>query len=334
MFTTMELSRMPDLAGLQAALDAVAGRHEVLRMRYDERANVMVVGMITPASDFHVPLLVVDVACEDEVASQLQAEAAAPFDLGAGPLLRARIVQRAGQAAVVLVLSMHHAVGDAWSVGLLTRELGQAYAAALVGQQPAWAALPIQYADYAEWQQEQVSGAAGQELREWWRQALAGAPALLQLPLDRPRHTQPTYEAGSVSLDLPPRLVQDVEALAAQLRVNTQAVLLAALQVVLLRYSGQEDVVVGVPVAGRDRPETQGLVGYFINTLPVRCRAVEGATFADVACSTSKAMLDALAHSALPLELVLAATGVARMPGVNPLFQVWVLQSSAISAAH
>jgi hypothetical protein len=217
---------------------------------------------------------------------------------------------------------MHHAVGDGWSWVVFLEELGQAYLAALEGKEPVWEALPIQYSDYAAWQQQQVSGEAGQELRQWWRDYLSGAPSLLQLPLDRPRPTQPMFEAGQVSVDLPDGLLGRVDALAQKLRVNAQAVLLAALQAVLLRYSGQDDVVVGVPMAGRDRPETQGLVGYFINTLPVRCGAVEDASFADMAKRASKATVNAMAHSLLPPEQVVAAAGVQRTPGVNPLFQV------------
>ena len=197
-----------------------------------------------------------------------------------------------------------------------------AYSAIMASEAPAWSLLPIQYADYAAWQQEQLGGAAGAELRGWWKRALAGAPTLLQLPLDRARPAKPTFKAGMYRLQLSEDLLLRVDQAAQRLHINTQAVLLAGLQVVLSRYSGQDDLVVGVPVAGRDRPETQGLVGYFINTLPVRCTLLEGQTFADVAHAASAATLAALEHSMLPLEQIVAAVGVARTPGANPLFQV------------
>ena len=165
-----------------------------------------------------------------------------------------------------------------------------------------------------------MSGKAGQELREWWRQALRGAPSLLQLPLDRSRPAQPSFTAGSVSRELPSGLLDSVGALAQQMHINTQAVLLAALQAVLLRYSGQDDVVVGVPVAGRDRPETQGLIGYMINALPVRCTPEDSSTFADLVTQASAHTLQTLEHSALPLEQVLMASGLERIAGdiANP----------------
>ena len=159
-------------------------------------------------------------------------------------------------------------------------------------------------------------------LRAFWRETLSGAPSMIQLPQDRPRPSKPTFAAGVTRLSLPDGLLPRLEGVARSLRVNAQAVLLAALQAVLLRYTGQDDLVVGVPVAGRDRQETHGLVGYFINTLPVRCLASEGASFADMVRGASTATLAALDHALLPLEEVIAVAGVARVPNANPLFQV------------
>ena len=143
-------------------------------------------------------------------------------------------------------------------------ELDQAYRAAVTATQPTWQPLPIQYADFAAWQKRQLAGETGQALRRWWREQLGGVPPLLQLPLDRPRPAEPTYVSGTVRGKLTDGLLQRLEVVAARLRVNLQAVVCAALQAVLLRYSGQDDLVLGVPVAGRDRPETQSLVGYFV----------------------------------------------------------------------
>jgi non-ribosomal peptide synthetase component F len=145
---------------------------------------------------------------------------------------------------------------------------------------------------------------------------------MVQLPQDRPRPSKPTFVSGVVHSTLSQGLISKLESVARLLRVNMQAVLLAGLQAVLLRYTGQDDLVIGVPVAGRDRQETHGLVGYFINTLPVRCVAVEDASFADMVREASAATLAALDHSLLPLEEVVAASGVARVPNANPLFQV------------
>ena len=320
--SSLNLASRPSIDGVRIALNAVAARHEVLRMRYEEQAAGTLAGIVVDAAAFSVPLAVATVTSASEEAMMLQAEASTPFDLSSGPLIRAQLLLRQHDTGAMLTINMHHAVGDAWSQSVFNRELAQAYAAGASGEQMAWAPLPIQYADYAAWQQAQLAGEAGQELRGWWKRALAGAPALLQLPLDRPRPAKPTMQGGMLAVDLPAGLLDALDTLAQQLRVNTQAVLLAGLQVVLTRYSGQDDLVVGVPVAGRDRPETQGLVGYFINTLPVRGYVGEEASFVDLCHAASVATVDALDHSALPLEHVVAAAGVVRTPGANPLFQV------------
>jgi len=318
-----ELDQVPDVPALRAALDAVAARHEVLRTRFQRLEDGGVCGIVVPVESFQVPVEVIEVGGAEEELAAVTAEASAPFNLEAEPLVRVRVLVRLSpRSGAVLAVTMHHAVGDAWSQDVFWRELTEAYEASLQGSTPAWAALPIQYADYAAWQREQLDGDSGEALRSFWKDALAGVPSMLQLPQDRARPAQPTFAAGAIRSTLPDGLLGRLEEVARALRVNLQAVLLAGLQAVLLRYSGQDDVVVGVPVAGRDRSETHGLIGYFINTLPVRCLASEDATFADMIRDASKATLAALDHSLLPLEDVVAVSGVARVPNANPLFQV------------
>jgi arthrofactin-type cyclic lipopeptide synthetase C len=323
---------VPDAQTLRAALDCVAARHEVLRTVFKREKNGGVVGVVLPAAEFHVPVVVVEASSEEEVVREVAAEAARPFDLEAEPLIRARLLVRSfsggsgsessSSGGAVLALTMHHAVGDAWSQGVFWRELSVAYDALSAGKSPEWSPMSIQYADYAVWQREQLSGASGEALRAFWKKTLAGAPAMVQLPQDRPRPPKPTFAGGAVHATLPDGLLSKLDSVARSLRVNLQAVLLAGLQAVLLRYTGQDDLVIGVPVAGRDRQETHDLVGYFINTLPVRCSASEDATFEDMVVKASKDTLAALDHSLLPLEDVVAASGVPRVPNVNPLFQV------------
>jgi non-ribosomal peptide synthetase component F len=316
--------RAPDAKLLQSALDFIAARHEVLRTIFKRQRDGSIAGVVLPAAEFHVPLAVVEASSEEEVVREVAAEAARPFNLETDPLVRARLLLRsfAGGSSAVLALTMHHAVGDAWSQGIFFRELSSAYEAASKGKSPEWPPLTIQYGDYAAWQRDQLTGASGDALRAFWKKTLAGAPAMVQLPQDRPRPSKPTFIAGVARSALPDGLLGKLESVARSLRVNMQAVLLAALQAVLLRYTGQDDLVVGVPVAGRDRQETHGLVGYFINTLPVRCVAIEGASFADMVREASAATLAALDHAALPIEEVVAASGVARVPNANPLFQI------------
>ena len=319
-----ELSDVPDATLLQVALDAVARRHEVLRTRFECQPDGGVVGVVVPATDFSVPVAFVDVGSQEEQLLKVHAEAGKPFDLESDSLIRVRVVVRTGatSSGCVMALTLHHAVGDAWSLGVFWPELMAAYVAALEGCTPPWAPLPIQYGDYAAWQRQQLDGEKGAALRAFWRDTLVGAPSLLQLPTNHTRPARPTFAAESFRASLPPSLLKRLQEVAEQLKVNVQAVLLAGLQIVLTQYSGQNDLVIGVPMAGRDREETHGLIGYFINTLPIRCVASEDATFADIVRTASKAILAAMDHALLPLEEVIAAAGVARIPGVNPLFQV------------
>ena len=211
---------------------------------------------------------------------------------------------------------------DGWSIGLFNKELSLAYNAALAGESPGWQPLPIQYADYAAWQQERLKGDGAAKEKEFWKKAVAGVPAILQMPTDRPRPEQPTGESGKFSGKLNSDLVHKIAAYASREKVGVQSVMLAAVQALLMRYSAQDDVVVGVPTAGRDRFETHGLIGYFINTVPVRAVAHEDTTFEEMVQDASAATLSALRNSHLPLQQVVELARVPRTPGANPLFQV------------
>ena len=279
-------------------------------------------GYIEPAMELR--LQVGRAGSEEALAVAVEAAARAPFDLTAAPLVRVHLVEGPGSNGGVLVVVMHHSISDGWSMDAFLRELAAAYGAALAGESPA-AALPplaLQYGDYAAWQQEQLQGPEAAAQREWWRAALAGSPALLQLPADRPRPAAPTFEGGNHRFDLGADLMARLAQAASSLGVNLQAVLLAGLQVVLSRYSGQEDVVVGVPTAGRDLPEVQPLIGYFINTVCVRGEVELEGTFSSLVHRASASVVAALERSLLPFSAVVAATGASRAPNVNPIFQV------------
>ena len=318
-----ELERVPNVAALRAAFDLVSARHEVLRTLFQRQKDGSVMGIVMPTDELHIPVEIFEGLTAEEEASKVAEEAAHVFNLGEDPLVHVRLIIRsAPRTGAVLALTMHHAVGDAWSLGVFWREVYEAYGLIIQDKTPQWPLMSIQYADYAAWQREQLTGDSGAALRQFWKDSLAGAPAVTQLPLDRPRPIHPTYVAGALKATLPNGLLFKLGQVARSLRVNEQAMLLAALQAVLLRYTGQDDLVIGVPVAGRDRQETHGLIGYFINSLPVRCLASDDASFADMVRGASAATLAALDHGLLPLEDVVAASGVARVANVNPLFQV------------
>lgn len=190
------------------------------------------------------------------------------------------------------------------------------------GSSLSWSGLPIQYADYAAWQQEYLNSKNAEKDRAFWKSALAGVPAILQMPTDRSRPERPAGDAGTYNGQLSAVVVHQAAQFALENHMNIQSILLAAVQVLLMRYTGQDDLVVGVPTAGRDHPETHGLIGYFVNTVPVRCGAAENTNFLKLARDASTATLSALSHAHLPFQQIVELTDVARIPGANPLIQV------------
>ena len=315
---------------VESSLNMIARRHEVLRTKFSLSPNGEPNGLVVPSSSFRVPWKVLkepmrgehaELKAEHWIDAAICMEASYQFDLETDSLIRGLLLQRASGNAVLLI-TMHHAVSDAWSCGVLCAELSICYECAKKGLTiPDIEPLAIQYGDFAAWHREQVASPRGNEARTWWKEALSGAPAVIQLPIYRSRPSNPTYECDELVFNLPLGLLEQVEALARRLRVNIQAVLLSAFQLALLFHSGDEEVVVGVPTAGRDQPETHGLIGYFINTLPVRCSVSDSCTFEDMIRATSESTIAALAHSILPLQEIVASSPVARVPGANPLFQ-------------
>jgi len=324
-----------DVAALQTALDQVVARHEALRttVAAPDGQPVQVVGPPRP-----VPLAVVDLTAPPaparEAAAQaaLTAEVRRPFDLTRDLLLRALLV-RLGPAEHVLLLTKHHIASDGWSTGILWRELGHLYAAARAGQPPALPPLPIQYADYAVWQRQWLQGDVLAAQLAYWRTQLAGAPAQLALPTDRPRPAVQTGRGGHRTRPLPPALHAALEALSRQAGATLFMTLLAAFQTLLARYTGQEDLVVGSPIAGRTRVETEGLIGFFVNTLALRADLAGDPPFRTLLGRVREGCLEAYAHQELPFEKLVEELQPARTLSQSPLVQVmFVLQNAPRTA--
>jgi non-ribosomal peptide synthetase component F len=308
---------------LQQALNAVANRHEVLRTRFELQDDGRVAGIVFDKDSFSVPLEVLSHVSELDAKKRLEAEATIAFDLSKGPMIRAvLLILESESAGSVLGLTLHHSVADAWSIGIINNELTHAYTAFAKGNTPVWEPLPIQYPDFALWQKELTSLEGHSILREYWKNSLSGCPTLLQLPMDRPRPESPTYAAGTVQHAFDAELMARLSALAKENSVNMQAVMLTGVQLLLMRYSAQDDLIIGVPAAGRDRPETHGVVGFFINTLPIRGTVNEDSSFEEMLRSVSQTVLRGMANSALPLQEIVQAVGAPRTKGANPLFQV------------
>lgn len=322
----LELEGVLDRAALRAALDRLMARHEVLRTCFPDSAgqpHQKIGPAHTPMPFIEQDLSAGDAAGREAALVQLLAEEEArPFDLADGLPIRARLLTLAPQHHV-LVLTQHHIASDGWSVGLLIAEISVLYRAFAQGQEDPLPALALQYADYAVWQKHRgEAGHAG--ALAFWKEALSGVPALLELPLDRPRAARRSNAGAELSLSLPPSRVMALRQLAQANGVTLFMVLLAGWSLLLARLSGQDDIVVGTPVANRPRRELESLLGFFANTLALRIRLAPGMSVAALLAAVRQTTLDAYSHQALSLEEVVEAVNPPRNTAHTPLFQATI----------
>ncbi|GAA0613066.1 non-ribosomal peptide synthase/polyketide synthase [Streptomyces crystallinus] len=322
-YTTLSVLRLNghlDEAALRTALDGLVARHESLRTTFAEHDGQarQVVHPATP-----VDLRTQD--CPDTAAldALVAREAAQPFDLATGPLLRAQLARLAGRGGEehVLVLAVHHIVTDGWSMGVLGRDLGELYAAAVERRPPALPALPVRYADYAAWQRTRTAQAEADLAH--WRRALDGV-APLHLPTDRPRPAVRTRDGALVTFTLPATLTDRLRARGREADATLFTTLLTACQVLLARWTGQQDVTVGTITAGRENPDLHDVVGMFVNTLVLRARVRPELPFRDLLSEVRTTVLEAVAHQEVPFERVVDAVQPERDTSRTPLFQVMV----------
>ena len=261
---------------------------------------------------------------EDSEAALLgfvEEEASAPFDLESGPLIRARLLCL-GTEDHALLITMHHIVSDGWSSAILSRELMSFYDGFKRGESVSPEALPIQYADYAAWQRQWLSDAVLAEHGEYWKKALAGAPAAISLPLDRERPAQQDYSGASVAFGLDEQLTEGLKALSQRHGATLFMTVLAAWSIVLSRLASQEDLVIGVPSANRGRLEIEGLIGFFINTFALRVDLTGAPTVGELLRRVKGVVLGAQAHQDLPFEQVVELVKPVRSLRHSPVFQV------------
>ncbi|HEU4880715.1 MAG TPA: amino acid adenylation domain-containing protein [Longimicrobium sp.] len=313
-----------DYAALERALGEIVRRHEALRTTFRE-VDGSPVQVIAPFSGF--TLRAGDLAglpeAEREVMVKRLAteEAMEPFDLEAGPLFRASLLRlRADEH--VLLFSMHHIVGDGWSLEVLKDELSALYTAYREGGESPLPELPVQYADYAVWQRQHLRGELLERQLSYWREHLAGAPELVDLPTDHPRPAVHTYQGSREPVELSGELLERLRALGRSEGATLFMVVLAAFQVLLSRYSGSDDIVVGSPIAGRTRDEVSGLIGFFVNTLVLRTDVSGDPSFRELLRRVQEVMLGAYEHQELPFEKLVAELQPERSLSHSPLFQV------------
>jgi amino acid adenylation domain-containing protein len=313
-----------DLAVFERSLTEVVRRHESLRTTFRGGAGGPLQHIAPPSP---VPLPIVDLAAlpperrHGEAGRLSVAEARRPFDLAAGPLLRTLLL-RSGPGEQVLVANLHHIVADAGSVEVLGKELAVLYPALRLGAPSPLPELPVQYADFAQWQRLRLSGAALDELLSWWSEQLNGAPPELSLPFEAPLGEAPGFHGGMHGFDLPPVLVGELRRLGDRQGCTLFMVLLAAFQALLHRWSGEEDIVVGSPVANRNRRELEDLIGFFVNTLVLRTSLGGRPRGADLLERVRRTALGAYSHQELPFERLVEELRPERSLGRDPFFQV------------
>ncbi|HEX7240317.1 MAG TPA: condensation domain-containing protein, partial [Longimicrobiaceae bacterium] len=320
-----------DVEALERALGEIVRRHETLRTTFAE-VDGSPVQVIAPFGGFALPVEDLSDLSEAALRRRAREEAARPVDLAAGPLFRAALL-RVGAEDHVLLLTMHHIVSDGWSMGVLFRELSALYAAYREGGESPLAELPVQYADYAVWQREQLVGEVLDRQLAYWKERLAGAPELLELPTDRPRPAVQTFRGAAVPMELSQELLERLQALGRSEGATLYMVLLGAFQVLLSKYSGSEDIVVGSPIAERTRGEVEGLIGFFVNTLVLRTDLSGDPSLRELLGRVRQVTLGAYEHQELSFEKLVAELQPERSLSHSPLFQVMFTMNNTEGAA-
>ncbi|HZN09151.1 MAG TPA: amino acid adenylation domain-containing protein, partial [Pyrinomonadaceae bacterium] len=313
-----------DVDVLSRSLNEIVRRHEILRTTFNSVAGEPV-QVIAPALTLHVPSIdlahLADEARETEAVRLAQEEAERTFDLGNGPLIRALLLRLATDEHV-LILTMHHIVSDGWSHGVVTSELGQLYEAGVNGRPSPLPELPIQYSDFAMWQRGWLKDDELDRQIRYWRKHLAGAPPSLDLPTDSPRPAQMNYRGATFVFQLSAEMSESLAALSRREGTTLFMTMLAAFKTLLRRYTSQDDIVAGTTVANRNREELEGLIGFFVNTLPLRTDFSGDPSFRELLAQVREVSLGAYAHQDLPFELLVEELQPVRDLGRNPLFQI------------
>ncbi|NEP13158.1 MAG: amino acid adenylation domain-containing protein [Symploca sp. SIO2C1] len=320
----LRLTGKLNVDALEQAFKTVVERHEVLRTRFPTVDGSPIQEVIPDQTVvvkreqwFHLS--------EDEwqvhVQQATQEEAQSPFDLATDPLLRVSLLQHSEEEAVLLV-TMHHIISDGWSVGVLIREMAQLYQAKVEGKESPLEPLPIQYGDYALWQQRWLRGEVLEQQLAYWQQQLADTPTLLQLPTDYPRPAVQSYRGAHQDFHFSAELTQQLKRFSQDSGVTLFMLLLAGFGILLYRYSGQCDLLIGSPIANRNRAEIEPLIGFFVNTLVLRLQIENNPSFAEVLHQVRETTLDSYAHQDAPFEQVVETLQPDRSLSHAPLFQV------------
>ncbi|MBY0273555.1 MAG: amino acid adenylation domain-containing protein, partial [Alphaproteobacteria bacterium] len=314
-----------NIEALEKAFSSLVERHEILRTHFTASDDGQAYQVIEEAHEIRLIKEdfshIHDVEQERCLKEEAEKEASQPFDLSQGPLLRVRVLHL-GKEDYALLITLHHIVIDAWSLGIFFRELGGYYESYTDGKALSIERLPIQYKDFAVWQRNWLQGEELEKQLHYWQNRLEGAPDQIKLPTDRPRPKEMSYRGGLYRGKIEGSVVKRLRALAQEKNCSLFMVLLAAFQVLLHRYSGQDDIVVGSPVANRHYKEIEGLIGFFVNTLAYRSFYTENQNFEDYLLQTRNSTLSAYEHQDVPFEQLVDYLKIEREPNRNPIFQV------------
>ena len=329
--TALRLVGELDVAVLEQSLSELVRRHEALRTTF-VIAHSEPKQVIGPAGPISITVEnLSDLAESERLAATerlTKEQAQIPFDLAVGPLLRVKLL-RLGEQEHVLLVTMHHIISDGWSTGILISEVATLYRTYLAGEPSPLAELEIQYTDYAVWQREWLQGEVLEEQIRYWREQLAGAPRLLQLPTDRVRPAVQSHRGARLPFRLEQRVSEQLEVISRHEGVTLFMTLLAAWQTLLSRYTRSQDIVVGSAVAGRNQRETEGLIGFFVNTLVLRTNFSGDPSFRELLARVREVCLGAYAHQELPFEKLVDELGLERDLSHSPLFQVMLTLQNA-----
>jgi surfactin family lipopeptide synthetase A len=323
-----------NVGALERAIAEIVRRHDVLRTSF-ELVDDAPVQQVTTVKFTLPPTIDLQSLSESAQSQRLRelalTEARQPFDLAQAPLFRVTLIRLADRSQVLL-LTMHHIISDGWSMDILVRELAALYQSYCANQPSTLPELPIQYADFAAWQRQWLMGAVLDRQLAYWQQQLSGAPSLLELPTDRPRPAIQTFNGKTASLTIDRKLTQQLKSIGQKSGATLYMTLLAAFSTLLYRYSGQEDLVIGSPIANRHHRGIESLIGFFVNTLVMRTQFTGDPTFAELLDRVRDNTLDAQEHQDLPFEKLVEELHPERSLSYTPLFQVmFVLQNPAVN---
>jgi amino acid adenylation domain-containing protein len=333
----VRLSGTLDLHALEQAFEQIIARHEILRTTFHS-VDGRPFQVINPTSPFSIRLIELHGTSEEERSAEVQriiAEMArVPFDLERGPLMHVSLMSSTSNPSEhVMTLLMHHIISDGWSQGVLVREVAWLYQSFLEGRPGNMPELEIQYTDFAVWQKQWLQGETLDELFRYWKQQLAGAPPVLELPTDRPHSLDQKHVGGIFHFTVDPKIADRLRTLSRDENVTLFMLLLAAFQVQLSRYTGQDDICVGTPIANRNRAEIEPLIGFFVNTLVLRTELSGDPTFTELLDRVRKVTLGAYEHQDIPFEKIVEELQPDRRLSRTPLFQVmFILQNAPLGA--